>query len=89
MARKSNHQCPHCTSSMSIRTSKNIHPLFRILYFQCSNFKCGFTCSGNLEITHQISPSAAPNLNIQLKTLDQISAERKASNDEYKKSEDD
>lgn len=83
MAQRSKFQCPHCAASMTIRSSREAHPLLRQLWFQCSNYLCGFTCGGNLEITHQISPSACPRPGIQLKTHDEITAQRKAANDEH------
>ncbi|RSC23027.1 hypothetical protein EGS47_09850 [Acinetobacter sp. FDAARGOS_515] len=81
--KRPNFKCPHCGSSMYIRSSRQQHPLLRALGLQCSNFCCGFSAGGNLEITHQISASATPNPIIRLQTLDQINAERKAANDEH------
>lgn len=76
--------CPHCRiSNLRIRSSEQEHVLLKKLWLQCPYPFCGFTCGGNLEITHQISPSAMPNMNINLQTLDQINAERKAANDEF------
>lgn len=89
MGKKSNYQCPHCASSMFVRTSKIMHPLSRLLYFQCGNHECSFSCCANLEIIHQLSPSAIPNQSIQLKTLSEIKAARKAANDEYMEAEQD
>lgn len=80
--------CPHCkTANLRIRSSQQDHLLLKRLWLQCINPDCGFTCGGNLEITHQLSPSAIPNLNVQLQTLDQINAARKAANDENKEAE--
>lgn len=74
---------------MYIRSSRQQHPLLRALGLQCSNFCCGFSAGGNFEITHQISASATPNPIIQLQTLDQINAERKAANDEHMEDQND
>lgn len=87
--KKPKHKCPHCCSTMTIRSSIQQHPLLRTIYMQCLNYKCGFSAGGNIEITHQISPSMIPNPTINLKTLDQISAARKAANDENKEAEED
>jgi len=55
--------------------------LIKTIFLQCPNIYCGFTCSGNIEITHEISPSAAPNPEVNLMTLKEITG-RKAANDE-------
>lgn len=74
--------CPHCTANnLRIRSSNQKHPLLKTIFLQCPNIYCGFTCSGNIEITHEISPSAAPNPEVNLMTLKEITG-RKAVNDE-------
>ena len=81
--------CPHCkTANLRIRSSQQHHLLLKRLWLQCPNLECGFTCGGNLEITHQLSPSAVPNLNVQ-QQLDQNEAARKAANEDYKDAADD
>ena len=74
--------CPHCTATnLRIRSSNQKHPLLKTIFLQCPNIYCGFTCSGNIEITHEISPSALPNPEVKLMTLKEITG-RKAANDE-------
>lgn len=65
---------------MFIRSSKPQHPLLRSIGLQCSNYQCGFTCGGIVEITHEISPAAVPNPIVQLMSLKEITL-RKAAND--------
>ncbi|WP_336032979.1 ogr/Delta-like zinc finger family protein [Acinetobacter bereziniae] len=53
---------PHCQSTnLRIRSSEQNHPLLKNIWLRCPNLFCGSTCGGNIEITHQISPSATPN----------------------------
>ena len=74
--------CPHCTATnLRIRSSEQRHSLLKTIFLQCPNIYCGFTCGGNIEITHEISPSARPNLDIKLQTLKEL-AGRKVANDE-------
>ena len=61
MASKNCFLCPHCASKFYLRTSKLESPLFRVVYFQCSNIKCGFSARAEFAITHQVAPSANPN----------------------------
>ena len=81
MGRKASHQCPHCKSGMTVRSSNAVHALLRNIFLQCSNYQCGFSAGGILEITHEISSSARPNIEIQLQTIKELTA-RKAANDE-------
>ena len=81
MARSASYQCPHCSSGMSIRSSRSVHALLRNIYLQCNNYHCSFSAAAILEITHEISPSARPNPEIRLQTIKELS-ERKAANDE-------
>ena len=74
--------CPHCqVSKLRIRSSEQNHPLLKVLWLQCPNLLCGFTCGGHIELTHTISPSATPNSSIYLPTLKQLQ-QLKAANDE-------
>ena len=66
---------------MIARSSREVHALLRDIFLQCSNYQCGFSAGGILEITHEISPSAAPNPEVNLMTLKEITG-RKAANDE-------
>lgn len=81
MGRKASYQCPHCTAGMTIKSSRSVHALLRNIYLQCSNYQCSFAAGGILEITHEISPSAKPNLEIRLQTIQELT-ERKAANDD-------
>ena len=75
--------CPHCKlTNLQIRSSVQEHALLKTIFLQCRNVLCGFTCRGNIEITHEISPSAVPNSDVRLMTLKEM-AERKAANDEF------
>lgn len=74
--------CPHCkATNLQIRSSEQDHLLLKKIWFQCKNILCGFTCGGNIEITHEISPSATPNSEVRLMTLKEITG-RKAANDD-------
>lgn len=71
--------CPHCKSTnLKIRSSEQRHPLLKDVWLTCPNLFCGFTCGGHIEITHTISPSAAPDPKIHIPTL----LELKSANDE-------
>ena len=73
--------CPHCkATNLRIRSSEQKHSLLKSIFLQCPNIFCSFTCGGNIEITHEISPSAIPNPEIKLITLKEL-ALRKAAND--------
>ncbi|MBF7687727.1 ogr/Delta-like zinc finger family protein [Acinetobacter rathckeae] len=61
MASKNRFSCPHCDHKLVLRTSKLESPLFRVVYFQCTNIKCGFSARAEFAITHQVAPSAIPN----------------------------
>lgn len=54
-------RCAHCDSSATIRTSRQMTPTCRELYFQCQNIECGHTFSAVLEVTRTIVPSQTPN----------------------------
>lgn len=58
--------CPHCKSSIRIRTSVGLHKLLRKAYLQCSNEGCGWTALGSFEITHELSPSGMPDPAVEL-----------------------
>ena len=75
--------CPHCQlTNVKIRSSEQDHLLLKKIWFQCKNILCGFTCGGNIEITHTISPSATPDRSIYLPTLKELS-KLKAANDGF------
>jgi hypothetical protein len=60
MVRKAGMRCPHCKSVAFIRTSKEVHPLMRELFFQCQSVACGHTFKVTQEIVATVSPSAMP-----------------------------
>ncbi len=59
-------KCPDCGGPIRVRNSYEQHALLRGLFLQCTNLNCGGVFGGNMEITHRMSPSAAPNPNIDL-----------------------
>ena len=63
-------KCPHCGHGIRIRNSVSQHALLRTAYLQCTNVACGATFRGEFEITHEMSPSAQPNPEIQLPLAD-------------------
>lgn len=71
--------CPHCEqNSLRVRSSKQPHSLLKIIYFQCKDVNCGFTCQANLEIKHQISPPALANPNINIPSVKVIKPKGKS-----------
>lgn len=72
--------CPHCEGTLVIRSSKQQHPIFKVLYFQCRNVHCGFTCQAHLEIMYQISPPALLNPDIKLPSAKMIKPKRIITN---------
>lgn len=74
--------CPHCkAANLQIRSSIQEHILLKTLFLQCRNVHCGFTGRGNIEITHEISPSAIPDCNVKLRTFKELTS-RQAANDD-------
>jgi len=71
--------CPHCGQATGIRYSRSMDPLVRQMQLQCVNPECGATFGADLTITHQISPSAKPNLAVMLRTT----PPRKVANDDF------
>ena len=61
-------KCPHCASHLATRTSRSVTPTFKQKVLQCSNAECGASFGYAAEITHQISPSACPNPDVQIRT---------------------
>lgn len=58
--------CPHCESTMRVRSSELLSPLYRRLYLACSNKdSCGFRCTSSLELTKTLSPSLMPNPDVE------------------------
>lgn len=70
---KSRFSCPHCgLSHLQIRSSKQQHPLLKLLYLQCTNVKCGFTCQAHFEIKTQLSPSGQPNPEVKIPSIKRL-----------------
>lgn len=53
--------CPHCQSSVRIRTSVGQHVFLRTTYMQCTNIGCSASWVGRFEFTHELSPPGTPN----------------------------
>ena len=66
---KTRMHCPHCTNPMNVRSSRQQHPLLKIVYFQCQNVECSFSCQANLQIMNQISPPALANPDINIPSV--------------------
>jgi hypothetical protein len=58
--------CPHCRAPSAVRSSEELSPLLRLLYFRCRNDMCGHVFIAHLEAVRTVSPSAIPNPEIQL-----------------------
>lgn len=58
--------CPHCHATTRVRTSEQVSPTTKDLYFQCLNIDCGFTWKAQLAIVWGLSPSAIPNPDIEI-----------------------
>ncbi|MFW2077511.1 ogr/Delta-like zinc finger family protein [Acinetobacter sp. ULE_I010] len=66
MAKQYCFKCPHCGSSLPVRSSEMESPILKRLYLQCSNFDCSFSAQAFLEIKYQLSPSGTPNPEIHI-----------------------
>jgi hypothetical protein len=58
--------CSHCHAPVRVRTSEGAHLQLRHLYLECTNLACAATFRGQLEVTHQLSPSGTPNPTVRL-----------------------
>lgn len=58
--------CPHCKCEARARSSEQLTPLTKLIWYQCRNLDCGHTFRATEEITHSISPSAMPDPAINL-----------------------
>lgn len=54
-------KCPHCGSTSYIRTSRELSPLSRELYFECKNIRCRHAWRSLLSAICTIVPSNNPN----------------------------
>lgn len=50
--------CPVCATVAKVRSSEEISPESRRLYFFCGNVQCGMTWCASLTVERVISPSA-------------------------------
>jgi ribosomal protein S27AE len=62
-------KCPHCGAGAKLRTSKTLTPLYREIYYHCSNLFCGHTFMATHEIVRTVAPSRMPNPDISLPML--------------------
>lgn len=49
--------CPACDGRAFIRSSEEVTPVYRRLYYQCSNISCSHTWAAALSYLHTIVPS--------------------------------
>lgn len=54
------YRCPHCKTRAHTRTSKEISPILRELYYQCPDPECGHSFVVHAEAVRTLSPSAKP-----------------------------
>lgn len=59
-------QCPHCKQRAIARSSKHMSPVFREITFTCRNLQCGHVYVAGLEALRTLSPSAAPDPEIDI-----------------------
>lgn len=53
-------RCPHCNSAARVRTSRELSPVYREQFMQCTNVQCGFTYVVGCEVLRTLSPSGSP-----------------------------
>ena len=54
-------RCPHCEVPGSVRSSEEVTPQHRNLFYTCQNPLCGHTWKATLSYDYGLSPSAIPN----------------------------
>ena len=59
--------CPHCRSTVRVRSSRPITPTYRQMHLVCSDETCGATFGAEITITHALSPSARPDPTVHLR----------------------
>ncbi|WP_429391772.1 ogr/Delta-like zinc finger family protein [Robbsia andropogonis] len=59
-------RCPHCRTRATARTSRDLSMTMREVIFQCNNAECGHTYVVTMEFARTLSPSAMPNLALNL-----------------------
>ena len=76
MGKRIGMRCPHCGSRAQIRTSVELSPTMRSVYFLCQNLVCGHSWVATLEAVRTIAPSGLPNPLIDLPVLSRTEVER-------------
>ena len=66
MAKRIGMNCPHCNSRAQIRTSHQLTPTMREVYFLCANLICGHSWVAHIEAVRTIAPSGVPNPRVNL-----------------------
>lgn len=61
--------CPHCKRRAQVRTSLEVTPTMREVYFICSSITCGHSWVGVLEAVRTIAPAGLPNPLIDLPVM--------------------
>lgn len=59
-------RCPHCGCVGRRRTSREITPTHREIYYQCSNLFCGHAWRASESYDWGLTPSAIPNPKVDL-----------------------
>lgn len=59
-------RCPHCLTRAIARTTRDLSLTLREVTFMCSKPECGHTYIVNMEFSRTLSPSAEPNLSLNL-----------------------
>lgn len=54
------YRCPHCKSRALTRSSKEVSPILREVFYQCPDPECGHTFVVHAEAVRTLSPSAKP-----------------------------
>lgn len=55
MSKSISMRCPYCREPGRVRTSEEVTPLHRDVWFNCRNAKCGHTWKASLSFDHSIS----------------------------------
>ena len=59
-------RCPHCKAQAIRRTSREVTPTFREIFYVCGNAACGHTFKASLSYDYGLSPSAIPDPAVDL-----------------------
>jgi len=49
--------CPVCNAKGNVRSSEEVDPMLRRLYYACTNIECGMTWTASLQFERMLSPS--------------------------------